>query len=66
MAVGLEEAKAGWSMMGNGDYFLGLGVLTLHLELMIRAWIGAVHGSSPGHVLGRPGHFEGAGLRAGP
>lgn len=37
MAVGLEEVKARWSMMGNGDYFLGLGVLTLHLELMIRA-----------------------------
>lgn len=36
-AIGLEEVKARWSIMGNGDYFLGLGVLTLHLELMIRA-----------------------------
>lgn len=41
-----------WSMLGNGDHFLGLGVLTLHLELMIRACVGAVYRSTPGHVLG--------------
>lgn len=30
-----------WSMLGNGAYFLGLGVLSLRLELLTRAWVWA-------------------------